>query len=957
MTNVRDADFRRKYQADIEKESAAAIEAAKNGDEQYFRREFTNPDKQRIFEMALLEKDADGNTPLHHAMRSQNPAAAVVLIDRIKPNGINELNNKGESPIYLAAEKYQFTDPVVRSLLTAGADVTKAPPEKKTPEEMLIAKALDIAVAEAKIGDTDFLNNMYHQKEVQDIHLKVLAAADAQGNTPLHWAVENGHFDYISDILNYKQSYDTAEFLDVMKKNDAGKTALELAAEKGNLRAIGAILGYLSDIGYGRYDSPKIQGLSAGQKTALSDMVRGAFDILMKQDRDELQKMDRGTHSDSKTRFDVRYINILDQLAEASPYRDEAGQLKQKAAAASVANVEANVEAATPISPGPSRENIQIDHRSMDDVLQSLRFGDDFEGDRNQIIALLEKMSNQEVLQFFKGQIENQLDGIQKIDYIIEKYLDRNPGFIKQRDEDGQTLLHYVANNVNNNANFGVLASNLIEQYKGNPFEKDRHNNSPLDLAYIKYGEGNEFQKQVEQCNLPQFNEWYERDRKALEALSKAVSEKQEKLQDERQELLRARENTRSDKLNAIIKKIDVIKDPAQKLKALSEEIKSESKLRKKYKHKESRQNLTEDERLEARQRLGKDEIQHLKDYRDALQKLVKPNLAGPAVTQPSSPVVDSTAAKMEEPGARLINENENVKKIIRGLGAEEKRKMYEEFKQALHKEFHADTSMAGFMRTINPLNLIRGERADKNWDYVKNNLPIIEEMAFQKDRDAQYLMSLVHYELNGTTPQYFHWRDLAVANKQPQALYDRINADIKNQDPAIRKEVQQLAKDLLGMKAQDDNDKKTQTDLVKLIDKNRPIIIGDEDLKKLYDGFKLQADLIKHFPKNAELLNEVGKLNPPVIDEVMKIAAKHFGDALEGNDKGAKSQAIKFMREHKEFRAANLETFKNTECQGLKEKIQGHIQAEKENKQGFIAKVITALAPDADNTKKLQRK
>ncbi|EZG58466.1 ankyrin repeat protein [Gregarina niphandrodes] len=78
------------------------------------------------------------------------------------------------------------------------------------------------------------LDNAKYLKD--ELHATV--ATNASGNTPLHWAAQNGHADVTQWLL---QAYPE---LDVLQRNNFGRSALALAFESQNEECVQAVLNH-----------------------------------------------------------------------------------------------------------------------------------------------------------------------------------------------------------------------------------------------------------------------------------------------------------------------------------------------------------------------------------------------------------------------------------------------------------------------------------------------------------------------------------------------------------------------------------------------------------------------------------------------------------------------------------------------------------------------------------------
>ncbi|MDG6348930.1 ankyrin repeat domain-containing protein, partial [Luteimonas sp. 8-5] len=124
-------------------------------------------------------RDADGNTPLHHAARSSDPGVAALLRDAAAE--LEERNNDGLTPLGIACASGNWR--LARFLLERGA---KSQSDEGTPA--LLAAA---GVEEDDAAGVGLL--LKHKARVD--------ARDAQGRSALHEAASAGHVEIIQALL------------------------------------------------------------------------------------------------------------------------------------------------------------------------------------------------------------------------------------------------------------------------------------------------------------------------------------------------------------------------------------------------------------------------------------------------------------------------------------------------------------------------------------------------------------------------------------------------------------------------------------------------------------------------------------------------------------------------------------------------------------------------------------
>lgn len=149
--------------------------------------------------------DAEGNTPLHHAARSSDPAVAALLLD--KEADINALNREGWSPLGCACSYGNWR--LARFLLERGG---KPEPEAGRPALLCAASC--------------------EEDDPAGVHLLLrhkarATARDVAGRSALHEAAAAGHSEIARTLL--------AAHADVDVRDAAGRTPLHEAARAGSL--------------------------------------------------------------------------------------------------------------------------------------------------------------------------------------------------------------------------------------------------------------------------------------------------------------------------------------------------------------------------------------------------------------------------------------------------------------------------------------------------------------------------------------------------------------------------------------------------------------------------------------------------------------------------------------------------------------------------------------------------
>ena len=182
----------------------------------------------------LRERDAGGRTILHYAANNGNTKIlGIILTAGADPNA---LDNEGQSPIFYAVNKSMERN--VKMLISAGANVNIANKTRFTPlllaaqngkpklAQILIRAGADVNAitpsgatallfAAAK-GNNDFIEILLRNRAN-------LRARDKLGNTAMHYAAKNNRYKVVPKLLPL-----------INKRNNAGETPLDIAAEGGN---------------------------------------------------------------------------------------------------------------------------------------------------------------------------------------------------------------------------------------------------------------------------------------------------------------------------------------------------------------------------------------------------------------------------------------------------------------------------------------------------------------------------------------------------------------------------------------------------------------------------------------------------------------------------------------------------------------------------------------------------
>ncbi len=150
----------------------------------------------------IMERDNDGNTPLHLAVKNYAGTGIITALIELGSD-VNTRNNYLETPLHLSMN-YPSRQ-AAETLLAAGADMFTRNSDNISP--------LEIAAA----GGLTVLSWIIDESNVHD--------TDQSGNTPLHTAVEMEHYDAAAFMMKLGA--------DAKAVNTSGVSPKQLAAELG----------------------------------------------------------------------------------------------------------------------------------------------------------------------------------------------------------------------------------------------------------------------------------------------------------------------------------------------------------------------------------------------------------------------------------------------------------------------------------------------------------------------------------------------------------------------------------------------------------------------------------------------------------------------------------------------------------------------------------------------------
>lgn len=196
-----------KSRADIAKylvEQGADIAAKDNRGNNAYKYAVTGGNKQLILLLMddIEEKTKNGNNALHIAVASGSLEAVKAVAGECAEL-INEKNDEGETPIFLAAKNNQYV--IMKNLVEKGADITQYDNQSRT--------VLHLSVLCNNLAGTQLLVE----------HGANIDALDARGNTPLLLAVEHRNAECAYYLLE--------NGADTKAVNNAGKSVYDYAIQ------------------------------------------------------------------------------------------------------------------------------------------------------------------------------------------------------------------------------------------------------------------------------------------------------------------------------------------------------------------------------------------------------------------------------------------------------------------------------------------------------------------------------------------------------------------------------------------------------------------------------------------------------------------------------------------------------------------------------------------------------
>ncbi|XP_042580540.1 ankyrin repeat and death domain-containing protein 1B isoform X2 [Cyprinus carpio] len=241
------------------------------------------------YNMATMEENKVGDTPLHLAAKNGQCEALQLLLDNFDIR--NEVNQAGQTALYLAADGAH--EDCVQTLLEAQCDPNIFTLSRSSP--------LHPVCERGHFPIVKLLISSGAQMNAQNQHL----------HTPLHLAVKNCHIPVIHTLLEAG--------CDPNVKDHMGQTALHIAAEMGKVDVVEMILKAGVDLEIQDRQNKTALGVAArGNMVIIVDMIikaeryfRWKHDFQMN-NTDDIESL----HSESPLTFK------LDHAPDTKPVRD-----------------------------------------------------------------------------------------------------------------------------------------------------------------------------------------------------------------------------------------------------------------------------------------------------------------------------------------------------------------------------------------------------------------------------------------------------------------------------------------------------------------------------------------------------------------------------------------------------------------------------------------------------------
>ncbi len=194
-------------------------------------------------DIAVNQHSKDGKTPLYFAAYSGHSEVMSILLEE-KGIDMNQCDNDGITPLLIAAS-FGRIDAVNLLLQYDNIDLNKGDNEENcSPLYMAAFKGhINVVIAllqhpniEVNEETMEMIINLIEKKDLHpDVYHVNVNHADSEGNTLLHIAAQKGYLDIVNALLKHKD-------IEVNKVNNKNVTPLCLAAAFGHTEIVDALL-------------------------------------------------------------------------------------------------------------------------------------------------------------------------------------------------------------------------------------------------------------------------------------------------------------------------------------------------------------------------------------------------------------------------------------------------------------------------------------------------------------------------------------------------------------------------------------------------------------------------------------------------------------------------------------------------------------------------------------------
>ena len=182
------------------------------------------------FDNILTDQDDEGDTLLHVSILSTLTTVALSLIKLMHPEQLNIANNMKQTALHIAAHIINIS--VLKSLIEHGADITIQDNKGRTVMHILCEKGDSQSMKLLSEFPTMKSANVTNACTVTFQKItECLAIKNYEGQTCFHIACEKSNKHALTTLLEIGMDINIQE-------SKAGKTALHIAAEQGNVAVV-----------------------------------------------------------------------------------------------------------------------------------------------------------------------------------------------------------------------------------------------------------------------------------------------------------------------------------------------------------------------------------------------------------------------------------------------------------------------------------------------------------------------------------------------------------------------------------------------------------------------------------------------------------------------------------------------------------------------------------------------